>query len=64
MKTNYPTKSHSRRASTAFNIMNPNFPLRLPVPVRWTTPSRFELGRLWDPTLLDRLQVPLTRHLD
>ncbi|HET7535318.1 MAG TPA: hypothetical protein VFJ90_02620 [Candidatus Didemnitutus sp.] len=24
----------------------------------------FPLGRIWDPTLLDRLQLPLTRRLE
>jgi|GEM_PF-4035185 len=26
--------------------------------------SRLPLGRLWDPTLLERLHAPITRHRD
>jgi len=29
-----------------------------------TTRPAFRLGSLWDPTLLDRLQAPLTRYHD
>ncbi len=39
----------------------PQYPRRFSVAgVRLHVPS----GRLWDPTLLDRLQAPLTRYRD
>jgi len=44
--------------------MNPNFATRLATTVFPAARPRFALGRLWDPTLLDRLQTPLSRYLD
>lgn len=64
MKTNYPTSPRNRRTAAGLAFMNPNFSPRLATTAAPTARPRFELGRLWDPTLLDRLQMPLSRFLD
>jgi len=55
--------SSARQSSLHALVSKPSTFVITPLPQK--TPSRapaLTLGALWDPFLLDRLQVPLTRH--